>query len=90
MWGLFGCFFFVVGLFFFPIAKVQVGENTAGIKVLLRGFHVSFLGVVMVVEGVVLGIKQFAVGFTKILGILFCLVDSKRFRLFSFVLVTIK
>ena len=44
----------------------------------------------MVVEGVVLGIKQFAVGFTKIWGILLCLVGWKRDRLSNFVLVTIK
>lgn len=38
--------------FFLIIAKVQVGENTAGIKVFLRRFYVSFLGVMMVVGGV--------------------------------------
>lgn len=69
---------------------MQAGENTAGIKVLLRGFYVSFLGVVLVVGGVVLDIKWFAIGFTKIWGILLCLVGWKRDGLSDFVLVTIK
>lgn len=36
-------------VFFLIIAKVQVGKNAAGIKVFLRRFYVSFLGVMMVV-----------------------------------------
>lgn len=41
-------------------------------------------------ECVILGVKQFAIGFTKIWGILFCLVGWKRDRLSRFFLVTIK
>lgn len=39
---------------------------------------------------VILDIKQFAIGFTMIWGILFCLVGCKRDRFSSFVLVTVK
>lgn len=44
----------------------------------------------MVVGGGVLDIKQFTIGFTKVWGILLCLVGWKRDRLSKFVLVAIK
>lgn len=44
----------------------------------------------MVVGGVVPDIKQFTIGFTKVGGILLCLVGRKRDRLSNFVLVAIK